>query len=144
MNIQMRVNRFKAERRIRRFIEHNDPAEVKIWLREVLRQAILEHPEFEEAGTARLIINNAWERAERHQRSPYFGRLLISLLVSVEKQQDRLADFEEMLAKIWIPQFGPLGGRLVYIWNALKSAGAIIRISVTAAIADWIARKLGL
>lgn len=74
---------------------------------------------------------------------PSLGRLLICMFVPIDKQEDRLADFDERLRVLWIPEFGPRIGRLVYVWHALRSAGAILKIGLSAAIVDRIARKFG-
>jgi hypothetical protein len=74
---------------------------------------------------------------------PILGKMLLCLLLSPDKQEDRLADFEERLITRWIPDFGPRIARLIYVWHALWSAGAIIRIGLTAAIIDRISRKFG-
>src|SRR5258708_5962606 len=73
----------------------------------------------------------------------YLGRLIVCLFVPADKQEDRLADFEEMLNTVWIPQFGRRIGRLVYIWQALRSASAILKIGAVTAVADRIARSFG-
>ena len=73
---------------------------------------------------------------------PFIGRLLLCLFLPAGKQVDRLADFDEMLSTVWIPQFGSRIGRFIYICQALRSTGAIIRIGVTAAIVDKFVRLL--
>ena len=81
-------------------------------------------------------------RSFNQSRPPLVGRLTLCLLLPLDKQADRVADFDEMLNTVWIPQFGPRIGRLIYIWHAFRSAGAIIRIGITAAIVDRIVRTL--
>jgi hypothetical protein len=76
-------------------------------------------------------------------KPPLFGKIILCLFISPEKQQDRLADFEELYNTIWKPNFGPKIANLVYVSNALKSAFAIVKIGIVAAIADRVARALG-
>jgi hypothetical protein len=76
-------------------------------------------------------------------KPPYTGKLIVCLFVPLEKQEDRLADFEEKLSMVWIPHFGNSVGRLVYVWHAIRSAGSIVRIGLVAAIIDRVTRACG-
>jgi len=80
---------------------------------------------------------------DKGMHPPFLGKLLLCLFIAPDKQQDRLADFEESLTIVWIPQFGVRIGRLVYVWNAARSVGAIVRIGIAAAIVDRIRRAIG-
>jgi hypothetical protein len=79
---------------------------------------------------------------ESSKCAPFLGRLFLCLFLPPEKHADRLGDFDEMLNTVWLPQFGPRLGRLIYIWHALRSAGAIIRIGITATVVDRIVRAI--
>jgi hypothetical protein len=72
--------------------------------------------------------------------APYVGKLLICLFVQPDKQQDRLADFEEKLNTLWIPNFGMVIGRFVYLGHAIRSAGSVWKIAATTTMLDWIIR----
>jgi hypothetical protein len=79
----------------------------------------------------------------RHNQVPYVARLALCLFVARQNQAPTLGDLEEKLNQIWIPTCGPRVGRLVCIWHAVWSVGAMIRIGAMAAIVDWITRLLG-
>lgn len=79
----------------------------------------------------------------RPPSAPYVGRFLICLFIQPDKQEDRLADFEEKLNEVWVPQFGRTVGQVVYVCHAIRSSGAIVRIGLTAAIVDRITRAFG-
>ncbi len=107
--------------------------------------AFLERQEY--AGH-RSALGGALQRGirrttKRPPSAPYVGRFLICLFLQPDKQEDRLADFEEKLNKVWIPQFGNTVGQVVYVCHAIRSAGAIAKIGLTAAIVDRITRAFG-
>jgi hypothetical protein len=54
------------------------------------------------------------------------------VLVDPEYQKDRLADYEERFAALWVPKFGRRAAVVVYVWHVLRQARFI----------DWIIRLL--
>jgi hypothetical protein len=74
---------------------------------------------------------------------PRLGELIICLFVPTNRQDDRLADFREIFESIWLPRFGSRLAGWVYIAQALRSAGAVVRIAAMAAILDRVARAFG-
>ena len=93
----------------------------------------------------RFVIDelSGLRRKAKISEVPYAGRLLICLFVAPDKQEDRLADFQEKLNTVWIPECGLRIGRIVCLWHAVKSVSAIVRIGVVTAIVDRIARAVG-
>lgn len=58
------------------------------------------------------------------------------LFVGTDRQQEKLGDFEELFNTVWLPKFGVRLAKLIYLWHALRSGVAIIRIDAVAAFAD--------
>jgi hypothetical protein len=83
-----------------------------------------------------------WEDtySDRVLPTPRIGELIICLFTPLNRQRDRLADHVELFTTEWVPRFGVRVAGWVYIWKALESAAAMVRIAVVAAIADWFAR----
>jgi len=73
---------------------------------------------------------------------PGIGQLLICLFVPLERQKDRLGDFEEMFNSVWVPRFGVPLAKCVYVAQALRSAVAVVGIGLIAAVADRVWRVL--
>jgi hypothetical protein len=74
---------------------------------------------------------------------PRVGELIVCLFVPANRQGDRLADFAEVFEVVWMPRFGGRLARWVYIAQALRSAGAVVRIAAITALVDRVARAFG-
>lgn len=74
---------------------------------------------------------------------PCLGTLLICLFVPLDRQKERLGDFEEQFTTLWLPRFGPRVARLVYMAHAARSVAAMVRIALTAAVMDRVLRAIG-
>ena len=71
--------------------------------------------------------------ATRRAKVPLLCEWLICLLVDPEFQKDRLGDYEERFADLWVPKFGRQGAVVVYVWHVLRQARLI----------DWLIRAFG-
>ena len=58
--------------------------------------------------------------------------LLFCLLVEPEFQEDRLADYQERFADLWVPKFGRRAVVVVYVWHVLRQSRFI----------DWLIRTI--
>jgi len=76
------------------------------------------------------------------QMPPKFGILLICLAVPVEKQFDRLGDFDEIFNAVWLKRFPPTVAKMIYVWKALLCASAVIRATILASVIDYIVKKV--
>jgi hypothetical protein len=90
-----------------------------------------------------LVCLAALFRHSRKRLPPRLGEFIICLFVPPEKQEDRLADFEERFTSLWLPKFGARIARLIYLAQAIRSAGAIIRIGIITAVVDGVIRAIG-
>jgi hypothetical protein len=61
---------------------------------------------------------------------PAICEWLFCLAVEPEFQEDRLADYQERFANLWVPKFGKRGAVAVYLWHVLRQSRLI----------DWIVR----
>jgi hypothetical protein len=82
-------------------------------------------------------------RLPRNTRPSRLGQLLICLFVPVDRQQDRLGDFEEKFNTLWLPRFGRRLAQIIYIIHAIRLGAAVLRIAAVAAIVDRVVRALG-
>jgi hypothetical protein len=84
----------------------------------------------EEARIALEILN-----PQRSQpKMPAFGEFIICLVVSPERQDEKLADMEEIFSTVWAPKFGPRVARLVYMSHALGCAAHLVKNAAFVAI----------
>ena len=90
--------------------------------------------------TDKMIFKYSGSQQTTIPAAAYF---LVCLFVSPDKQQDRLADFHELLNTEWIPRFGPRIGSFFCVWHAITSAGAIVKIGIIAAVVDRIKGVFG-
>jgi hypothetical protein len=70
---------------------------------------------------------------------PRFGEMLLCIFTKVERQQDRLGDFEERFRE-WERKFGMRAARRLYLLHALRSADDLVKIGIAGAIVDWLSR----
>ena len=69
----------------------------------------------------------------RPAQVPVFCEWLLCLAVEPEFQDDRLADYQEQFADLWVPKFGPRFAAVMYVWHVLRQSRLI----------DWLIRAFG-
>ena len=77
---------------------------------------------------------------EHNSRPPPFGEFLLSILTPIDKQKERIADFEEIFVSVWVPKFGARRARLIYMWQA---GGVLVRTAFVAWILERFSRAMG-
>jgi hypothetical protein len=75
---------------------------------------------------------------------PFLGQLIICLFTPLDRQADRLADFEECFSTIWLPKFGSKLARIIYCFQTLRSVLIAAGLSIVFTSRDWIRHYLGL
>lgn len=71
---------------------------------------------------------------------PKFGEFLICWFVPLDRQDERLGDFNEKFTKSWVPRFGARGAKIVYLAHLIWSAAAVVRITIFVAAMDRVMR----
>jgi hypothetical protein len=69
---------------------------------------------------------------------PRLGELLICLFTRLDRQAERLGDFEEKFRNLWLPRFGPRIARIMYIFQVVRTAIAFSSVAMVAALVDRI------
>jgi hypothetical protein len=64
---------------------------------------------------------------------PSLCELLLCVTVEPKFQKDRLGDYEERFADLWVPKFGRRAAVVVYVWHVLRQSRLI----------DWLIRAFG-
>jgi hypothetical protein len=66
-------------------------------------------------------------------RAPLVCEWLLCLVIEPEFHEDRLGDYQERFADLWVPKFGRCGAVVVYVWHVLRQSRVI----------DWLIRAFG-
>jgi hypothetical protein len=74
---------------------------------------------------------------------PKFGDFLICLFVPLDRQQERLGDFEEKFSLVWVPRFGVRTAKFIYIVHAARTAVTVVRAAAIGALVDRVMRAFG-
>ena len=64
---------------------------------------------------------------------PRVCEFFMCLAVDPEFQKDRLGDYQERFADLWVPKFGRRAAVVVYVWHVLRQSRLV----------DWLIRAFG-
>jgi len=118
----------------------------RIFVKNGIRLRVMEGNTFRVLGAATVRVRKPIKTAIIEQpvapvhqfaaAPPRLGEFLVCIFVPLDKQMDRLGDFEERFNTLWLPRFGARVARIIYITHAVRSAVTVFRLAAVAAVVD--------